>query len=193
MSEQTQTRSGMSLDDFLKRADTQRFEIINGDIIEMAPVKFGHSETGKFIYDKIRDYLKENPTGDVYAETTFVLEDTEDWVKGSRVPDVMFIKQERLQAYKTRTDNYREKPLILIPDFVVEIISPTDLYSKIEAKIRAYLSDGVPLIWIVDPQNHTVKVYAGRSEADVRQPDDALSGRDVLPGFTLPVADVFDV
>ncbi len=193
MSEQTQTRSGMSLDDFLKRADTQRFEIINGNIIEMAPTKKPHSKVSKRIYDRILFYLVEQNKGEVFFETTYVTTDRSDWVKGARIPDVSFYEQSRYEAHEASNPDEDEKPFLIAPDFVVEIISPTDSYSKIEAKIRAYLSDGVPLIWIVDPQNHTVKVYAGRSEADVRQPGDALSGRDVLPGFTLPVADVFDI
>ena len=193
MAEQTQTRPGMSLDDFLQRADNERFEILDGEIVEMAPVKFGHSETGKFIYDALRDYLKENPVGEVFAETVFVLEDTPQWVKGSRVPDVMFIEGERLREYKATTEDYREKPLVLVPDFVVEIISPTDKYVRVEQKITLYLEDGVRLIWIVDPENQTVKVYEGSSQVESFQPGDTLSGHDVLPGFTLSVAAVLDV
>jgi Uma2 family endonuclease len=83
----------MTMQEFIERFEEQPFELINGEIWEMSPVKFGHSQITKVIYDAIYDYLKENPIGEVFPETAFVLEDKSDWVEGSRVPDVMYIEK----------------------------------------------------------------------------------------------------
>ena len=76
---------------------------------------------------------------------------------------------------------------------MVEVISPTDKYTDINSKVDTYLTDGVKLIWIVDPQRKTIAVYEGNDTSKTLRAEDMLSGRDVLPDFELSVKDILVV
>nr|MCU0513446.1 Uma2 family endonuclease [Anaerolineae bacterium] len=114
------------------------------------------------------------------------------WVTGARTPDVLYYAAERLNAYKAAHPDWPRTPYLLVPDLVVEIMSPTDVGAKIDARIEAYLADGVRLIWLVKPHNRTVVIYTPDDDQPrVLRPPAALAGGAVLPGFTLPLSDLF--
>jgi Uma2 family endonuclease len=96
-----------------------------------------------------------------------------------------------LQKYRVDNADHRDKPLVLVPDLAVEVISPKDSYSKVNEKIETYLSDGVRLLWIVDPQRKTIAIYEGSDTPKTLREGDTLSGGHVLPEFTLSVNEVF--
>lgn len=189
MAERTKIR--MSIDEYVARFEEQPFEIINGEIWAMTPAKKKHSKISKRIYDRILFFLSEHDLGEVFFETAFILEDVTDWVAGSRVPDVMFYECNRYDAHEAENPDDEGKPFILVPDLVVEIISPTDKYTEVNQKLDAYLGDGVKLIWIVDPQRKTISVYEGSDTPKTLREDDTLTGGDVLKGFELGVKEVF--
>ncbi len=103
-----------------------------------------------------------------------------------RRPDASFIRSGRLP-----NDLPPEGFVTIQPDLAVEIISPNDLYYEVEHKTDEYLAAGVPLVWLINPGNQTVRVF--RSGAAVRQlgPHDILTGDDILPGFQCQVAGLF--
>lgn len=185
------TRIGMPLADFLAQFDNEPFELIAGERIPVTPAKKAHSKISKRLYDRILFYLAENELGEVFFETAFILEDKTDWVRGARVPDVCFYEQSRYDEHEAQNPDDAGKPFILVPDFVIEVISPTDKYSEVNIKVDAYLRDGVRLIWIVDPQRKTVTVYQGEDNMTTLRGDDALMAGDVLPNFSLVVHDIF--
>lgn len=185
------TKIGMSLDEFMERFDEQPFELIDGEVRDVTPTKFQHSKISKRIFSRLLFYETETENGETFFETAFVLEDTSDWVRGARIPDVLYIQKERLEKYENEIEDGEKKPLILVPDLVVEVISPTDKYTDINTKIDTYLSDGVKLIWIVDPQRKTIAVYDGNDTAKILRVDDNLTGGDVLPEFEILVKDIF--
>lgn len=189
MAERTKIR--MSLDEFMARFEEQPFEIIDGEIREMTPAKKKHSKISKRIYDRILFFLSEHDLGEVFFETAFILEDVTDWVAGSRVPDVMVYERKRYDTHEAENPDDDEKPFILVPDLVVEVISPTDKYTEVNQKIDAYLSDGVKLIWIVDPQRKTISVYEGSDTPKILRKDNTLTGGEVLKGFELGGDEVF--
>jgi len=158
----------------------------------MTPTKKRHCKISKQIYDKILYYLVEHEVGEVFFETTYILEDKSDWVAGSRVPDVSFYELERYNKYESENPDSDDKPFILVPDLAVEVVSPKDSYSKVNTKIEMYLSDGVRLLWIVDPQNKTIAVYeSGNNIPKTLRDGDTLSGGLVLPEFVLDVGAIF--
>lgn len=133
--------------------------------------------------------------GEVFSETTFVLPDTDDanWVIGSRIPDIMFYTGDRIAEYIAKTPDWRSRPVLLVPDFVIEVISPTDAFSDVDKKIDAYLADGVRLIWVIDPQRRKAFIHA----PDMEQPrqltgDAVLDGEDVIPGFQIVLSKLFE-
>jgi Uma2 family endonuclease len=185
------TKLGMPLAEFIEKFDEQRFEMIQGEIIEMSPTKKRHSSISKRIYDQILFHSVKEKLGQVYFETTYILNDVSDWVADSRVPDVSFYEQSRFEEYEANYPNQEEKPFVLVPDLVVEVISPTDKFSHIEKKIAAYRSDGVKLLWIVDPQNETITVYEAGTETPIKlKKGDKLTGGEVLKGFEMKVIEV---
>ena len=106
-----------------------------------------------------------------------------------RGPDAAFVSWERLPGGRLPPESY---PAIA-PDLVVEIISQGNTRAEMARKRREYFHAGVSLVWMVDPLRRTVAVYTSISESRVVHEDQSLDGGDVLPGLTIPLADVFDV
>jgi Uma2 family endonuclease len=166
--------------------DGQVYELIDGKLVRREPVGAEHGDLGAGMLARLWVFLRGNPLGRAYnAETIFRLQvDPEIGVK----PDVSFVRKERLPP---RSDYAR--PLELAPDLVVEVVSPNDRAGAIEEKIELYQRFGVPLIWLLWPRRHTISVLElGRAARELRE-GDVLDGGDVLPGFRVPVADLFDL
>jgi Uma2 family endonuclease len=104
-----------------------------------------------------------------------------------RAADLFFMSNARYNG--ARFEGYLETA----PDLIAEIVSDTDAWSDVTQKLRDYFSIGVRLVWIADPQ--TRSVYAYRSITDVREftSNDDLPGDDVLPGFNVKVAELFEI
>ena len=79
----------------------------------------------------------------------------------------------------------------LAPDLAVEIVSPSNTASEIIDKTADYLDAGTRLVWVIEPSRRSVTIYRSRSEIRLLREGDALEGYDVLPGFSVPVAEVF--
>jgi Uma2 family endonuclease len=78
-----------------------------------------------------------------------------------------------------------------VPTLVVEILSPNDTQKEIHEKIVTYLQVGVPLVWIVDSYDQTIKVFRPNSEPELFNMNQEISGEPHMPGFTVKVAKVF--
>ncbi len=190
-----QTKIGMPLDEFMEAVEAQPFELINGKLIRKLPHVFGHSEVIRLLFLLLYQFTQLRKEGQVYTETTFVLPDRSDstWVVGSRILDLMFFSGNRIADYEDQNPDHNTRPLALVPDLVIEVVSPNDKVSELDEKIDAYLLDGVRLIWVVDPQRRKATVYA----PDMEQPlhlnvNGVLDGGDVLPDFTLPLMSIFN-
>jgi Uma2 family endonuclease len=71
------------------------------------------------------------------------------------------------------------------------VLSPADRASEVVAKLEMYQEAGVPLIWLVDPDKATVTIIAAGQPTRVMKQGDTLDGGDVLPGFSVAVAEIF--
>jgi len=184
----------LTIDDFMQIYEREgAFEIINGTRIPMSPTKFGHVHLATKLLLAITNHAQKQNLGEAYNEVPFVLTDDRNWVKGSRVPDVAFVLQARLDDYKANTPDWKDRPLMLVPDLVVEIISPTDRYTEVNEKVDRYLDDGVNLIWVIDPARKTVAVHDTQNKRQYTLTEkDTLSGSDIIPEFTLKLAHFFD-
>lgn len=188
-------REGMSLDEFLELNAQQPFEFINGERIPLMPTVTGHSEAIQAIFIAFYLFIQARGIGKAYTETTFVLTSTDEvnWVKGSRVPDVMVYAGHQVADFKAKHPDWRDRPLPLVPDLVVEVVSPNDKIVELDAKIDAYLADGVRLIWVIYPHSRKAIVHT----PDAEQPfhlniTGVLDADDVLPGFQLPLAKILE-
>jgi Uma2 family endonuclease len=105
-----------------------------------------------------------------------------------RLPDLAFVSWDRLPGRQRPTDAIWD----VVPDLAVEVLSPGNTRGEMLHKRRDYFAAGVILVWEVDPPTQTVAVYSRADAADrVLGPQDTLDGGTVLPGFTLPLADLF--
>jgi Uma2 family endonuclease len=78
-----------------------------------------------------------------------------------------------------------------MPDLAVEIKSPDDTVKELREKAAYYLANGARLVWLIYPAKHMVEVYTPDGDVEILVEGDLLTGGDVLPGFSLPVAEVF--
>jgi Uma2 family endonuclease len=78
-----------------------------------------------------------------------------------------------------------------VPVLAVEILSPNDVLEQINAKIDGYLQAGVPLVWVIDPHRRTVEIFRPDVEPELVNVRQELSGEPHLPGFRVPVAQLF--
>jgi Uma2 family endonuclease len=117
------------------------------------------------------------------SDGTFILQRSPDIVV---VPDLSFTKWENLPDRRPTKSPFRGRP-----DLAVEAKSPSDRRRDIEEKLRHYRNAGVPLVWWVYPDERQVEVFRlGVLVATLRE-GAMLDGEEVLPGFVLPVSDIF--
>ena len=127
--------------------------------------------------------MYENDLGETYlAETGFHLETDPDHVLA---PDVAFVTKEREEALPNE-DGYFRGP----PDLAVEVISPSDRYTEVAWKVEEWLAAGVRMVVVVNPRNHTVQTHTPDGVTELTEAD-TLDGGDVVPGWRMPVADIF--
>lgn len=159
---------------------------VSGKLIIMAPTG---GETGRInSYINLQLGLWNEPTklGEVFDSSTgFTLPNGAE-----RSPDVSWIEKSR---WDSLTRQQKEKFIPLCPDFVIEIMSPTDRPIVVREKMQEYISNGCRLGWSIDRQNQEVKIYRSNPEVDVLKSPLSLSGEDILPGFTLDTSRIWNI
>lgn len=162
-----------------------RWELIDGELVAIPPSSMLGSATAVTIASFLLDHVHPRRLGTILgADGGLVPFPDRETV---RVADVAFLRAERMPA----ADRARDPFPRCAPDLVVEVISPFDQSDGVAAKVAMWEEAGVPLVWLVEPRDRTVVVYArGRPPFSLRD-GDALDGGDVLPDFRVPVADLF--
>lgn len=161
-----------------------QWEVIDGELIPMPPAGGESSRLGLEIGSYLFAFVKPRRLGQVYgADSGFVLTEAPLTL---RSPDVGFVKTDRLPA------DFREGGFLhVVPDLVVEVVSPSDRIVQVLSKVVMWLEAGVLVVWVVDPRAETVAVYTNESPPTVLRNDDILDGGTVLPGFSMPVREIF--
>ena len=179
------TRTLVTADELLRMPDDgKRYELIEGELIQMAPAGLRHGEIAATIALLIGNHVRQNDHGSVFvADPGFFLQRDPDTV---RAPDVAFIKKNRLSP-EGAPAGFSDT----IPDLVVEVVSPNDRAGQVQEKIEQWIEHGVRLVWLVHPDQRSITVYRSLNEVHVLQEGDTLTGDPVLPGFTCLVAEIF--
>jgi Uma2 family endonuclease len=116
--------------------------------------------------------------GEVFGSSTcFKLPNGSD-----RSPDVSWIQLERWNAL---TPEQREKFPPIAPDFVLELMSPSDSLSVVQAKMQEYMDAGVKLGWLINRKSGRIEIYRQGQTKEVLEFPTSLSGEEILPGFVL--------
>lgn len=164
--------------------DAWRTELVRGLLVREPPAGFEHGRRAARIATALDRYAREHDLGVVVAaETGFVLAEDPPTV---RAPDAAFVSKARLPADPVPPGFAR-----LAPDLAVEIASPSHAMAELYGKAIDYLEAGTREVWVVDPQTRTVTVFRPDGGLRLLREADALEGGDILPGFRLPVAEIF--
>ena len=180
----TETRL-LTADDLL-RLDSQgvRGELIRGVLHRTKPAGLEHGEIAVRMGYEIGRFIKPRRLGSLAISSGYWLERNPDTVLGA---DIAYISAGSIPP-GVRITGYAEVP----PDLVVEIVSPSDSQREVHDKAWMWLSYGVRLVWVVQPDTRPVDVHeSGRAVATLDE-HDRLDGLDVLPGFTCAVSEVFE-
>jgi len=166
--------------------DGTRYELEAGSLIREPVPGFRHGRILARVTVLLDRFVRARGLGVVLAgDAGYVLGRSPDTLRG---PDVSFVSRERFEPVG---DAVRAFPGP--PDLAVEIVSPSDRPAAVRAKVADYLAAGTRLVWVVDPDREAVAVYRSLLSPCVLRAGDVLEGGDVLPGLTVPVAEVFDV
>jgi Uma2 family endonuclease len=157
----------------------------NGELIAMSPTG---GETGKHnskLNLQIGSWNEQTELGEVFDSSTgFTLPN-----KADRSPDASWVEKSRWQAL---TSEQREKFIPLCPDFVIELVSPSDSLKKTQEKMQEYIENGCRLGWLINRKRREVEIYRPGREVEILQSPQTLDGEDVLPGFVLNLAKIWD-
>ena len=172
----------VTADELLQMPDGDRFELVNAELVEKDMGALSGWVGGE-AFGHLRDYARQSGGWAFSDGTGYRCYDDPDKV---RKPDASFIRAGRLEN--------NEIPLGFItiaPDLAVEVVSPNDKYYEVESKVEEYLDSGVALVWVLNPDNRSVRVFHQGCEPIQLGAHQQLTGGDVLPGFSCQVAELF--
>ncbi len=169
----------------LGEGDTRR-ELVNGEVIEMAPVGGIHGRVTSRICRRLEKHVERHGGGEVVVgDVGFVLNLPND-PERVRAPDVAFVSTQMLPEGRLP-----EGFLQGAPDLAVEVLSPSDNPVDVQQKVRDYLEGGGRLVWVIAPPARTITVYRADGSARLVREPESLEGEDVLPGLTIRLAELF--
>ena len=181
------TKQKLLTADDLLRLDSQgvKGELIRGVLYERMPASHEHGRVAANFVIGLGGFIKPRGLGTIVASDSGVqLEHDPDTV---REPDVAFTSAERLPL-DLRFQGYSE----VVPDLVVEIVSPSDSRRAVAEKVQMWLDFGVRLVWVGWPNSRTIDVHPAGGPVSTLTESDTLDGGAVLPGFAMPVREVFE-
>lgn len=165
--------------------DGLKHELEAGVLVSEPLPGFRHGWVVSNIHALLREHVRAHKLGVVLAgDAGFILARRPDTVRG---PDVAFVSRDRLE----RTG----RPVAAFPgppDLAIEVLSPSDKTSAVHAKVADYLAAGTRLVWLVNPGTESVTVYRSLLSPRLLRREDELDSEEVVPGFRVQVAAVFE-
>lgn len=158
------------------------FELIDGTLVEKA-MGWQESELAIIIATLLRNFVAEHRLGKVFGPDGMVRFEPEQ----IRIPDVAFISKQRFAGQKLTPGAF----WVLGCDLAVEVISPSNTRREMERKLNDYFTAGVGLVWLVYPKPREIVVYTSLSPGTTLRGEEILDGGNVLPGFSISVAEIF--
>lgn len=166
-------------------ADETLYEVVNGQRVEKPPMS---TEANRLAFDiafELESFARARKSGRAGTEQLFLLNPQ---TKLQRRPDVYFVSFERWPANQ-RLPIPDAWPVV--PNLAVEVISPSNLSVTVLEKVEEYFQAGVERVWVVYPGLKRFYVYESPTNIRVLTEADTLDGGPVLPGFQLPLTNLF--
>ncbi|HEY9851571.1 MAG TPA: Uma2 family endonuclease [Leptolyngbyaceae cyanobacterium] len=156
----------------------------NGELIIMPPTGGETGNRNAGLTAQVWIWNEQSKLGMVFDSSTgFKLPNGAD-----RSPDAAWIPLERWNAL---TSEQQKKFLPLCPDFVVELLSPSDSLTATQQKMQEYMDNGTRLGWLIVRASRRVEIYRQGQEVEILESPVSLSGQDVLPGFVLNLESIW--
>jgi Uma2 family endonuclease len=150
----------------------------NGELIIMSPAGGETGNRNGRLNQQLFNWTDADGTGIAFDSSTgFKLPNGAD-----RSPDASWIKLERWDAL---TDEEKRKFPPICPDFVIELLSPSDSLKTTQEKMKEYIDNGVRLGILINRKSRQVEIYRPGKEVEVLDSPATVSGEDVLKGFVL--------
>ena len=166
--------------------DEALYEVVRGVRQECPPMALKSSAVNSELARHLGNHAKAAGIGRVVVEGLFLIDSIADT---KRRPDIAFVSFDRWpKADRSPEGTGQSMP----PDLAVEIVSPTDRAEAALTKIREYFDSGVRLVWAVYPELRVIHVFESFTSIRVVAPDGELVGDEVVPGFRLPMATLFE-
>jgi Uma2 family endonuclease len=161
----------------------RRCELVHGRIIDMpSPTRF-HGTVCALTTRILGNYIFARGAGSIASnDSALIVRRNPDTVRG---PDLM------LFLPIIALDDIPRRPSEEVPALVVEVLSPSDTQTRTLLRVQQYHARGVPLVWVIDPEERTVHVYYPNEFPKVLDETEALTGNGVLPDFACKVAELF--
>ncbi len=170
-------------EELYRMGDLGRTELVKGEIVYMSPTGYLHGNIETNFSVALKAFVKQQKAGRVLSGEVGIYTRREpDTV---RAADVAFVSNERMAQVKSQSY------LDVAPELVVEVMSPDDKWSDLMEKLDEYFSVGVKMVWVADPRKRQVYVYRSVTAVERYSEQETISGGDVLPGFTVSVAELF--
>lgn len=152
-----------------------------GNLVILSPTDGETGNRNGRLIQQLFNWSDDNQLGIVFDSSTgFKLPNGAD-----RSPDAAWVALERWQAL---TPAQQEQFVPLCPDFIVELMSPSDTLSKAQEKMVEYLDNGVRLGWLINRKERCVEIYRPNQPVEKLENPTQLLGEAVLPGFTLKLS-----
>jgi len=172
-----------TIDDLWHINEPGRFDLIRGELYHMPPAGEEHSQIGINLIVPLTLHVRTTQSGRVYGpDAGFILARDPDILLS---PDVAFVRTDRLP--QGRWTGFLPVP----PDLAVEIVSPSDRPSLVTSKVMQYLSAGVRLVWLIEPDERVITAYSPDRSPHVYTVSDDIDAGEVVPGFRIRVSEIF--
>jgi Uma2 family endonuclease len=157
-------------------------EVVEGELLVLPPAKSRHARIIKAVA-KALGPLESGGLWSVFVEAGYRLsENPPTWIQ----PDVSVLSAERARA--TSGDDY----FIKAPELAIEVVSPSETARDLTRKIDLLLAGGSHVVWVIDPEKREVRVFSPDGRSCTRRSSEALTLPELLAGWELPVARVFE-
>ncbi len=158
------------------------YELVDGTLVEKI-MGYRESLIAVFIATCLSNFVVPRKLGKVSGADGMM----KLFPKSVRIPDVAFASWQRFEGGKVPT---RPVPA-LVPDLAVEVLSEGNTPAEMERKLDDYFRAGVRLVWLVDCEQRTIAVHTSPADPQVLDASATLTGGEVLPGFELPLVELF--